>query len=1207
MKQFIIISTLLLLWGTNTIFAQTNETEGQKKSILSPNAESFKIFGDIPVSLYTGVPSIQVPIHNINTDYINLDFTLSYHASGFKPSSHPSWVGLGWNLNIGGVITREIKHIPDEFAPTDTYCSKNGSGNLCYGFYLSHKIFDKNNWYIPVSDALSINPDLNTYEFLVDKSPDVFSFNFLGYSGKFFLNHLGEWKVQSDTPLRVEFDKNDLKSVYGFSNPTFTKFTIIDDKGVKYVFGGKDAIEYTVSMQPCNYEYERESLASSWSLTEIIPPVGESIIFSYERGPFQSFLTCLMPGKILSRYSGNDDVANNYILKNVSGSITSPVYLTSVSIPSENLTISFKTSKSNDLSYFETNYTDLFYYTDSGGGTGIVPGYFLGFNATNGIPYFKRNPEDEKKASTFGRYRKDKFIWLKLDEIIFNYSTESGSTLPSKTIKLGYEENSKSRLKLTSVSMQYPNSTQNEVYAFEYNKRISNTDNIAEPEYLSEYGDRWGYANNKYLWKDKDKNGAYDSKKNACMLSVLSKITYPTKGYTQFYYENHEYYAYVDNSMYSSSLFNVGETLAGGLRVKRIVSVDENGGYTTKEYTYRKKDQGLQSSGILHAMPAFYRSSDQSYLFDNSGAHIGYSSVVEKYNDGSFKGTDFITEDYHSRLGETVQACLDDIPVYVERWISLVPYSSRDFERGKVSDEYFCDSAGKIARSIHYNYINIGKDASNSIRTVDPQYMYYLDLEALAFSGHTAYYYYTYYNKLESIRDVTYNKEAELIYGNTSKLPIGKFVMSKTSFSYDKYGQKIKETMETSKSSTKTIETKYPYTDNASSSLLSEMVKRNMLSYPIERKVSVGDMFQERLNYNYASYNNSKYILLESLTKEYKEGIKNILFEYKYNSEGKLIESKPYTDLTESYLWGYKGRKVMAIISNASIEEIKPFISEDIIEGRVSNNDWNRTVIDLRAKLPQAQVESYEYEYNGNLKSRSAMNDVKIKYMYDLNNRLESLRDINGNVLSSYSYNYSNSTQKTYLNKPRIITGEKICSGDSISDKTIDYDIPGGIYLSSISQQDADDKTYFAHIPKAQAIANEQCKCVRYGNYVVESYGNLANLVTSNIIYKGDDIIIYHIRLNWKDMMEMKNLFYNMYGNPIGKLKYNPAMLPLKQSSCDFVQEGSVNKMGTGPNTWVVSIDADGIISVRLKTYSIDSCPTEDYLDISGELVISMK
>lgn len=1208
MKKIIITIVALFFLITSYVRAQNNGSEGQKVTVLSPNSESFKIFGDIPVSLYTGIPSIGVPIHNIQTEYINLSLGLSYHASGFKPSSHPSWVGLGWNLNVGGIISREVKYIKDELAPTDTYCSSKGSATGGRGFYFSHNVLNKSNWNLPTNPH-SMNAEFGSQEYLLDRSPDIFSFNFLGYSGKFYLNHLGEWKVQSDTPLKVEFDKNDLKTVYDFSDPTFTKFTIIDEKGVKYVFGGKDAIEYTVDMQPCNYDYVKESLASSWYLSEIIPPVGESITFNYERGPFQSYLTGNRPTMIEKRYPGNDYTANNYILTNVSGSITSPVYLTSISVPSENLTISFKTSKSNDLNYFETNYSDLFYYINSGAGTGIVPAYFLGFNTTNNIPFFDRNPEDKEKASSNGRYRKDKFVWLKLDEISFSYSSASGATYPFKTIKLGYEENSQSRLKLASVSTQYTNSTQDEIYTFEYNKTKGNTNfsNVIEPEYLSEYGDRWGYANGKYLWLKKDQEKPFESVKNASMLSVLTKITYPTKGYTQFYYENHDYRVYVDNSSFSSSLVYEGsDILTGGLRIKRIVSVDEKGGYTAKEYTYRKKDLGKQSSGILHAKPAYYRLSDKALLFDNSGAHIGYSSVVEKYNDGSFKASDFITEDYFSRLGETVQACFDDSPAYVQSWISFIPYSSRDFERGKVSDEYFCDPLGKVVKSMHYSYINIGKDNSNSIRTADPQYMYYLDMATMTFSGHTAYYYYTYYNKLESIREIVYNRDAGINYGNTSKPSVDKSITSKVSFSYDKYGQKIKETIETSNSSKKEFETKYPYTDNSSSSTLGEMVKRNMLNFPIEHKISVGGIFQERLKFNYDLYNNNKHILLQSLTEEYKEGTTNTRFEYKYNLSGKLIESKPYTGLTESYLWGYKGQKVMTIISNASINDIKPFVSEDLIEGKISSNDWDKIAITLRSKLPNANIESYEYMYNGNLKSRSSIAGVKTNYTYDKNNRLQSLNDINGNILSNYSYNYSNSAQKTYLNTPRIITQGKECPGDSISVKTIDYDIPGGIFLSSISQSDADSKAYSLHLPNAVAIANEKCKCLRYGIYSVEST-DISTVNSANIVYIGDEIIIYYIRITWSDsMMTNKDQFYYMYGNPIGKLKRNPALFPSKLTSCEFIEEGSKNKAGTGPNVWVISIDTKGVIYAKLKNYSIDAAPTQNYLYISGDLALPL-
>src|SRR5579859_4591507 len=81
-------------------------------SIASPTAASLGKYGDIPVSYNTGVPNISIPIYTVQSGGLKLPIGLSYHASGLKVQENASWVGAGWSLNAGGVITRTVVGAP---------------------------------------------------------------------------------------------------------------------------------------------------------------------------------------------------------------------------------------------------------------------------------------------------------------------------------------------------------------------------------------------------------------------------------------------------------------------------------------------------------------------------------------------------------------------------------------------------------------------------------------------------------------------------------------------------------------------------------------------------------------------------------------------------------------------------------------------------------------------------------------------------------------------------------------------------------------------------------------------------------------------------------------------------------------------------------------------------------------------------------------
>ena len=107
---------------------------------VAPTPASLGKYGDIPVSNHTGIPDITIPIYTLSEGSISVPISLSYHASGIKVQETASWVGLGWALNAGGVITRTVQGAPDEggnLQQTHGWFKNGGSGmaqGLCPPF-----------------------------------------------------------------------------------------------------------------------------------------------------------------------------------------------------------------------------------------------------------------------------------------------------------------------------------------------------------------------------------------------------------------------------------------------------------------------------------------------------------------------------------------------------------------------------------------------------------------------------------------------------------------------------------------------------------------------------------------------------------------------------------------------------------------------------------------------------------------------------------------------------------------------------------------------------------------------------------------------------------------------------------------------------------------------------------------------------------------
>jgi YD repeat-containing protein len=262
--NFIIIGMLTF---SSPLFSQVDYN---KIKIASPNAASLGKFGDIPVNNHTGIPKIDIPIYTLKEGNLELPISVNYHAGGIKVAESASWVGAGWALNAGGVITRTVRGIPDEAINTELGQQGHYTG---YGF---NSIF--------INKGVNINPsqiaarDLEVERRILDGEPDLFSFNFNDYSGKFYFN-------DDRTPVLVTADKNlKIESFYGlpansasFLNRNIQGFCITTEDGTKYFFGkttsadapqGINAVEISVPFS-FGSGLSSDRVVSSWYLAKI--------------------------------------------------------------------------------------------------------------------------------------------------------------------------------------------------------------------------------------------------------------------------------------------------------------------------------------------------------------------------------------------------------------------------------------------------------------------------------------------------------------------------------------------------------------------------------------------------------------------------------------------------------------------------------------------------------------------------------------------------------------------------------------------------------------------------------------------------------------------------------------------------------------------------------------------------------------------------
>lgn len=560
---------------------------------LTPEASALGQYGKYHSSGFSGVPNIPVPLFSIGSGNFSLPAELCYDASGIKVDQQATYVGLAWNLILGGSISQIVCGKNDFYDPCpypNSELKDSVLPNIVYSPYFNGTFYPSVA-FSSVSTLPSTNfpleEDRRKYMILQDVSngtsvPDIFQASFCGHSVSFIIAN-GRAKIIGNDATAYKIDIETPGVPYPLS------IRITDDHGIRYMFTA--APEYT---QTDNVSY---------NLSEIQNSSGRCLVkFIY------SEKNCNLLESYYETMGTNDE---NYGMPIASQAILE--------------------------TFIRKNYPSSLLY--------CIKAYYPDTIITDReiVKFTYGTREDIKDAKQLERItvtskNDDSTI---LHTVIFNYGyfTEGdyNSELCSRyryTDVYDYK-----RLKLTGVTVD------GKEYSFGY-------ESSSLPARLSKSQDFWGYFNGKpnseglcaspeYQFDSEGYLVGVESVGQAnryayesyCKAGILNKITYPTGGYTKFDFEINHF-----NDVWGKYYYPSSYTYVQGARHVMCGTGYNGHGYnTTPDSTEFDVSHSVQAE--IYSNTPYRPSNDHYYKLyftivgkDSNGATV-FSKNYTKYND----------------------------------------------------------------------------------------------------------------------------------------------------------------------------------------------------------------------------------------------------------------------------------------------------------------------------------------------------------------------------------------------------------------------------------------------------------------------------------------------------------------------------------------------------------------------------------------------
>lgn len=1015
-------SILLLLFLSIKVFSQGDEFYGKfenyieqseiigNPTVQAPDVAAFQKVNFLPVNNYTGRVDISIPIYTIKSGNINIPISLSYNSSGVKVNDRGSSVGMNWSLNAGGMISKIVKGMEDFTGYEEVY-----------EVDVLDWVVSPVGWLFPgyigfPEDGYGATTYTGSYGEINDHLPDLFivsapglntqyvhsrsvPFELTGQGNK-IVETFGEPTVGSFDVFERIPNTNDYEHYDGPYDPSstlkcFEKIEITNTSGLKYTFNDLDVSQYSHYTKFINYngwaeeDWKSDRKVESYRLSSVTDlKTNRNIQFEYQTYELSSY----------DPTDNGTDIVGDFYTKTL-----------------ETKSFSTKYPQLNRLTKitFDGGSVEFIYGLDRQDITGEKALTKIVIKDYNGNIIKNFNLEYSYFQTPYATYLPQSKR-LKLDKVY--ESNVDNRSLPGYT------------LTYNSTSLPLRGSWGQDFLGY---NNDTYTSVLVDPQpIIYFYPNKGIYSslpfNNGSGYDLLQGNYSLASNLEATKAGILEKIQYPTGGYSEFEYELNKF------------MINGNEVSGGGLRIKSQKIVDENQNEQILDYEYLTTTG--ENSGSIVSLPKYtelkviedkpyypltipvgqtldylgfrvYRvSRAQAELTNNS--FVGYSRVKVKnrvdngytiynYSSPSEYPTELSTQTafngdsyyYPNGVGEKMA----ELAIKNGRYDITI---DRDVYRGKLKESTVYDKNDNLLITTENQYTHTKLD----------EFGIFYDIQlGFEYGGHGEYI----GNGITETAMIPSERYLLTYSKKTQYYPNGDL----TETVYNEYDDNlpflVKNTFTDSNGDN--YETIFTYANNPSVSTqpyISSLINQNRLSELVKKEVIYDDInpvLKEEFTFKHFGYGIYDKSVLESAKGN--SDLKTISTIDVRNSSGKILQYHREDGINVALVWGYNGEKLLAKVENMTSSFLYFYFDsvggppEDTNESTEQQlRDYFQT---MRSNFPTTQITSYTYDPLIGVTSITDSSGNSNFYDYDEFNRLEFIRNNDGEVLEQYKYNFA--------------------------------------------------------------------------------------------------------------------------------------------------------------------------------------------------------